>query len=158
MSKNQTNRVGRPSKYQKIHDNLDQIEKLAIHGFTNAEIADFFGIHIDTFCEYQKKYPEFSETLKNGKALADTKVMDSLFHRACGYSHSEEKIFCHNGEVIRAETTKHYPPDTTAIIYWLRNRRRWLDNNTEIESEKEHDLSEFAEILRNRYNGNGDVK
>ena len=45
------------------------------------------------------------------------------YHRAMGYSHPEEKIFCSkDGEVTRVMTTRHYPPDTTAFIYWTKNR------------------------------------
>jgi hypothetical protein len=41
--------------------------------------------------------------------------------------------------------TEHYPPDTTACIFWPKNRRRdkWRDKH-----EIEHDVSEdFAEKL-----------
>ena len=42
---------------------------------------------------------------------------------------STEKIFCSRGKVIRVETVEHYPPDTTAMIFWLKNRQpdRWRD-------------------------------
>lgn len=52
-----------------------------------------------------------------------------LFQRAVGYSHPEEKVFQYNGEIITHMITKHYPPDTQAAQFWLRNRQpeRWKE-------------------------------
>ena len=56
-------------------------------------------------------------------------MADKLYQRACGYSHQSEKIFNNQGEVIRAECTEHYAPDTGAIALWLKNRqpKKWRD-------------------------------
>ena len=62
---------------------------------------------------------------------ADADVAASLYHRAMGYSHPEDKIFLHEGKVVRAQTTRHYPPDTGAAMAWLKNRQGlyWRDNH-----------------------------
>ena len=63
------------------------------------------------------------ELIRQGKLEADSNVAQSLYHRATGYSHPDEKIMQHKGEVVRVPTTKHYPPDTQAMGLWLKNRR-----------------------------------
>jgi hypothetical protein len=121
----ETNRPGRPTKYRP--EMAEQAEKLCRLGATDAEIADFFEVAESTVNNWKDAHPEFSEALKKGKALADAEVADKLYRRALGYSHDEEKLFLSEGQVIRAATVKHYPPDTTACIFWLKNRQsgRW---------------------------------
>lgn len=117
---------GRPSKYQAI--SLAQVEKLAGYNLKDEEIADVLEICYATLRNY-KKNPDFLAALKKGKDKADNYVVGSLFHRAIGYTHPEEQVFCYRGQIIRAKTFKHYPPDTIACIFWLKNRRRdeWRD-------------------------------
>lgn len=61
--------------------------------------------------------------------MADAKVVASLYKRANGYSHPALDIRTVDGEVVETEYTKHYPPDTVACIFWLKNRRPdlWRD-------------------------------
>lgn len=122
--------VGRPTKYRP--DMADQAEKLCKLGATDAELAEFFEVHEDTVNEWKRVHPEFSESIKRGKTLADAEVADRLYQRALGYSHAAEKVFCSEGVVTRADTIAHYPPDTTAAIFWLKNRQsaKWRDKAT----------------------------
>jgi hypothetical protein len=76
---------------------------------------------------WKGSHPEFLEFLKNGKQVADANVAQALYHRALGYSHHEEKLFQYEGDVIRADTIRHYPPDTGAAFIWLKNRAGWRD-------------------------------
>ena len=55
--------------------------------------------------------------------MADELVEASLFRRATGYSHPEEKVFFNQGEIITHPITKYYPPDTQDAMFWLRNRQ-----------------------------------
>lgn len=121
------NKGGRPSKFNGI--DLDQVKILVKAGMTDEQMAKFFGVNTDTWYEWKKVHPAFSEALKDWKAEADGKVEASLYERARGYSHPEEKIFCNNGEIVRTTTTKHYPPDPTSMIFWLKNRQpeKWRD-------------------------------
>lgn len=121
------NQGGRPSKFTSI--NLEQVRKLASKGFTDEEMADFFGVVIKTWHNWKKEHPEFFEQLKDWKAAADEKVERSLFERATGYQHPDTEFFNNKGVIISQETVKYYPPDPTAAIFWLKNRRPgdWKD-------------------------------
>lgn len=118
---------GRPPKY---HDKVpEQALKLCRLGATDKELADFFGVKEATINQWKLDHPAFSDSLKEGKYLADAEVASKLFKRATGYSHPEDKIFNDNGSAMVVPTMKHYPPDTTACIFWLKNRQpaKWRD-------------------------------
>ena len=127
MDKNGKFKVGRPSKYDKI--DLAQVEKLAGMGLTEEQIASVIDIHRDTLIEYKKQYPEFSDILKRGKEKTDLQIVKSLYQRAIGYKHPELYITQYKGKIITKKITKHYPPDTGAICFWLKNRQpdKWKD-------------------------------
>lgn len=113
---------GRPTKYNGKHTD-ELVFKLSLLGLIDRQMADVIGITESTFNDWKHKHPSFSESIKNGKDSADAQVAKSLYQRANGYSHTDEKIFCHEGEVIRVPIIKHHPPDTTAMIFWLKNRQ-----------------------------------
>lgn len=92
-------------------------------GATDEELADFFEVSQTTVDNWKIKHPDFLGSLRQGKIEADSRVAQSLYERALGYEHPEEKIVQLRGEVVRVPTTKHYPPDTQAAALWLKNRR-----------------------------------
>lgn len=121
--------AGRPTNYRKEY--AEQAYKLCLLGAKDSDLADFFHVSEQTINTWKQKQPKFLESLKEGKDAADANVADRLYQRAMGYSHPEEKIFQHNGKIVRAGTTKHYPPDSTAAIFWLKNRQKhnWRDRH-----------------------------
>lgn len=116
---------GRPTKYKAEYG--EQVFKLCLLGATDEQLADFFGVVVQTIHNWAEKHPAFLEARRRGKLEADANVAHSLYQRALGYSHPEEKIFHEKGRVTRADTTKHYPPDTAAAFIWLKNRAGWRD-------------------------------
>lgn len=98
-------------------------------GLSNDQMAELLDIDRATFYRWLKDNSEFCDASKSGKAIVDGKVERSLFERACGYEHLSEEIFCKDGEITRADTIKKYPPDSTAAIFWLKNRQpdKWRD-------------------------------
>lgn len=124
---------GRPSKFNII--NKDQMKKLALAGWDDSMIADFFSINPDTLYEWKKKNKEFSEALKSWKAEADLKVERSLYESACGFRTKCKKAFVVSDgrdsgshvELIEEEVV--FPPNATSIIFWLKNRQPkiWRD-------------------------------
>lgn len=119
--------AGRPTKYKPEY--VKQAQKLVQLGATDAELADFFQVTISTISLWKVKHAEFSEALKLGKEVADKRVEESLYHRALGYAHEEVDIRVVNGVLVETPLIKHYPPDTTAAIFWLKNRKpaEWRD-------------------------------
>lgn len=118
---------GRPSKFKPEFERL--VMAMAELGATDEQMAKALEVTERTFNNWKKSKPEFFHSLKTAKQVADEAVERSLFQRATGYSHPEEKIFCDKGDIVRAETVKHFAPDTTACIFWLKNRRPddWRD-------------------------------
>jgi hypothetical protein len=118
---------GRPSLYKPEY--VVQAKKLCLLGATDRELADFFKVSEQTLNTWKAQHPEFLESLKVGKEQADQRVERSLYQRAVGYSHPDVHVSNFQGDVTLTPITKHYPPETTAGIFWLKNRRpeEWRD-------------------------------
>jgi len=116
--------IGRPTEYDPAF--VGQVQKLCLLGATDADIADFFGVTDRTIYRWKAKYEDFCQAIKTGKAECDERVERSLYHRSVGYTFDAEKVFA-NGR--RMAVKEHVPPDTTAMIFWLKNRRPdlWRD-------------------------------
>ena len=119
------NKGGRPTKYRA--DYAEQVYKLCLLGATDEQIADFFDVAVSTVFKWVDEHPKFSEARRNGKLAADANVAEALYHRALGFEHEEEKIFQYEGDPVRVQTRKKYPPDTAAAFIWLKNRAGWRD-------------------------------
>ena len=100
-------------------------------GFTIENLAELFKVDSATIYRWEQKHPEFYETILNARDKFDTEnVVVALRERATGYKHEETLFFSSNGVVTDERTViKQYPPDTTAAIFWLKNRdrTRWKD-------------------------------
>lgn len=118
---------GRPSLYKPEY--VEQAKKLCLLGATDRELADFFKVSEQTLNSWKTQHPEFLESLKVGKDQADQRVERSLYQRAVGYSHPDVHVSNFQGMVTLTPITKHYPPETTAGIFWLKNRKpeEWRD-------------------------------
>ena len=129
-------------KYQEWlqQDNLTMIEGWARQGLTNEQIAKNIGVNADTFYTWLKKYPEISESLKKGKAPVDFEVENALYKRAVGFDYEEiETIEEEVDGVFKTRvkrTLRTALPDTSAIIFWLKNRKpeQWRKLNPVVEN------------------------
>lgn len=123
--------AGRPTDYRDAY--CDGAKKLALLGATDAEMADFFGVDVRTLYRWKNAHEEFCQALKVGKEIADERVERSLFHRAIGYEQEAVKIFMPSGaeKPVYAKYVERIAPDTTAAIFWLKNRRpsEWRDKS-----------------------------
>lgn len=125
------------SKYEtNVKDKLLLVEAWARNGLTDEQIAKNLGISKDTFYKYKKEHIDFSDSLKRGKEVIDIEVENALLKRALGYNYNEvTKELCKDKEtgeetlVVTKVVTKEVIPDTTAQIFWLKNRKpgEWRD-------------------------------
>lgn len=124
--------MARPSKYKP--EFASQAAKLCKLGATDAQLADFFQVAVSTVNLWKVEHKEFSESIKVPKGEADQRVEQSLYLRAMGYEHDEVDIRVIGGELVKTDIRKFYPPDTTAAIFWLKNRKpaEWRDK-TDVE-------------------------
>lgn len=116
------NKMGRPSKFDPKM--IPMVEKLCKLGATDLEVADFFDVSYTTFKTWLHVYPDLLAVLKVAKEEANDRVKMSLYRKATGYSFDAVKIFMHEGKVIYAPYREHVPPDTTAMIFWSKNRMK----------------------------------
>lgn len=134
MSAKAARKPGRPSDY--LPEYADQAAKLCRLGATDAELAAFFKDE-RTINRWKVDHPDFCQALKDGKLISDMEVADRLYQRAKGFEFIDEQAFkvkCteyENGkkvieyeEVEVVKLNRVVPPDTTAGIFWLKNRRK----------------------------------
>lgn len=131
--------MSRPSKYDPVITPVLG-RALAREGHTDEEIAIRLEppVSVATMNRWKVEHPEFRESLNEGKAIIDARVEEGLLQRALGYTVTETRLEAkaddsgkpmRGGKVIK--TTRQVSPDTTACIYWLKNRRpdKWRDRN-----------------------------
>jgi len=138
--------VGRPTRYKKEYN--EKAFKLSLLGAIDTDIADLFEVNPDTIYEWKKKHLEFSESIKRGKLIADANVAERLYERAIGYQYQETKVEVDDkGKTIKKTiTTKTLAPDTTAQIFWLKNRQKenWRDSSSIDHTNNGKQFEEFS--------------
>ena len=122
-------------------DGLRRVEGWARDGLSDKQICINIGITQETFYQWSKSYPSFSEAVKKGKAPVDIEVENALLKRALGYKYEEiteeyDGRDFKKGEAKKPKSvkrvTKEVAPDVGAIAFWLKNRRpdKWRDRPT----------------------------
>ncbi len=96
------------------------------------EASNKANIARSTHYKWMNEDPEYKKEVEiiNEEAIdyAEGKLMALIK----GYSHKEDKIFQYEGSPVVVPTVKHYPPDTTAVIYFLKNmgrKRGWNEKD-----------------------------
>ena len=121
------------SKYKPEYDQLAY--NYGLLGATDKQLAEFFGVTETTINNWKNDHPSFFESLNQSKSQADAMVAQSLYHRALGYSCVETKIATYEGQITDTkDVVKHYPPDSTSAIFWLKNRqpKLWRDKTESV--------------------------
>ncbi|MFC5773701.1 MULTISPECIES: hypothetical protein [Ectobacillus] len=108
-------------KYQEwlTKEGLLLIEGWARDGLTDEQIAKNMGIAVKTLYNWKNSHMPILQALKKGKEVVDREVENALLKRALGYQY-EEVTYEMGVEVKRV--CKEVTPDTTALIFWLKNR------------------------------------
>lgn len=109
-------------------EGLLKISGWARDGLIDEQIATNVGVSYSTFKEWKKRFPDFSAALKKGKDVVDREVENALYKSAVGFIYEEEAV-TNAGDVVRVK--KYSKPNTTAQIFWLKNRKRnqWTDKS-----------------------------
>lgn len=138
-------------------DKLLLLEAWARDGLTDGQIAENMGINVRTLYNWKKKSIPIFQSLKVGKEVADIEVENALRKKALGFREIEKTVTTRktveydNGKRVReitepvvTEVEKYYPPDTTAGIFWLKNRKpeQWRDKQ-----EQKVDPTEAVKII-----------
>lgn len=153
----------------KYHDwltpeGLLKIQGWARDGLTDKEIAKEIGISKQTFYDWQKKYPDFSDSIKKNKEVADRSVEDALFRKATGYKTKEiirerqwNRTTGQYELVTVKEVEKDVAPDTTAQIFWLKNRKpeTWRDKR-EVLTDGSADARDIDELTNRIFDADDD--
>ena len=120
-------KAGRPTLYDpKYAPLVTRALRLNKH-LTDPDLAELLDVSIGSIARWKVKYPEFREAINAGKDGADEHVAVSLYRRATGYSHPDVDIRVikdekGNQKIVKTPIIKHYPPDTVAALFWLKNR------------------------------------
>lgn len=137
------------------------LEAWARDGLFDDQIAKNMGVSEATLYNYKRQYPEIANAFKKGKEVVDIEVENALFKKALGYNAVVMKAFklkdiiYENGKKVSeterieyAEEEVHIPADTTAQIFWLKNRKRmqWRDK-VEYSSDS-GEISKLDELLK----------
>lgn len=122
-----SSKMGRPTKYKPEY--VEIARGMAKLGATLQELADALGVSISSVKLWISQYDDFSAAVRVGREVSDNRVEESLYNRAMGYSHEETDIRVIDGQIVETKVVKYYPPDATAMIFWLKNRRPgdWKD-------------------------------
>ena len=138
-------------------DKLLLLEAWARNGLTDEQIAGNMGINVRTLYNWKKKSVRIFQSLKVNKELADIEVENALRKKALGFRETEQTVSMRktveseNGTRVREvtepvvmESERSYPPDTTAQIFWLKNRKpeQWRDKQ-----EQKVDMTEAVKII-----------
>ena len=136
------------SKWPTVEGKLLLVEAWCRDGLIEADIAHNLGISLTTLKDYKNKYPSLMAALKKGKEVADIEVENALFKRATGYfiTLNKQKV-TKDGDVIDITEEVYITPDTTAQIFWLKNRKKaeWRDKH-EVEKTVEVKVPMLEEI------------
>lgn len=143
------------AKYEKWleQEGLLLIEGWARDGLTDEQIAGNMGVSRSTLNEWKKKHPDIQDSLKRGKEIVDRQVENALLKRALGYEYEEIKEKYEFGELSeRTVTKKQVVPDTTAQIFWLKNRKSkdWRDKQERLDNTAEDNdmVKQFVEGMK----------
>lgn len=134
-------------EYWLTPEGLLKLEGWARDGLTDEQIAENMGISRSTLNAWKDKYSDISDTLKKGKEVVDRQVENALLKRALGYKYDEVTV---EGGVETKRVTKEVVPDTTAQIFWLKNRKResWADRqNIELSQPIDESVKEMEEYF-----------
>ncbi len=133
--------------YWLTEEGLVLLEGWARDGLTDEQIAHNMGINVKTLYRWKDKYGQICQSLKKGKEVVDIIVENALLKRVLGYEYKEVKTETDSDGYTKTTVIEKYEkPDTTAQIFWLKNRRpdKW---RSKVEVEDRTALEKLDKLL-----------
>lgn len=123
------------------------------------------GITAKTLYEWENRFSEIRDALKRGKAPVDFEVENALLKRALGFEYEEimrevediptNKTDSEGNTIYKQKKhvrkiKKYIPPEPTAMIFWLKNRKpeQWKDKREQVVSTKDGILADLISGLK----------
>jgi len=152
---------GRPTKYQEEYN--EQARKLCLLGATDKDLADFFNVNADTIYEWKKVHEKFSESISQGKIIADMEVADALYKGTKDRIVVEQQAFKikvgqYEEQIEVVDVEKVIPADFRNQQFWLKNRspKNWRDKQEIGQTDKDgNDVVPTVTVFRIPDNGRG---
>lgn len=111
-------------------DGLNKLRGYARNGLTDEQIASKIGISRQTLSRWKNDHPAIKDALAKSKEIFDNCAEEALYGLVTGYYITETKTTTSEfNDPVTVTITKYIKPDTTALIFWLQNRRpfQWRD-------------------------------
>ena len=123
--------------------------------FPLVDVASKMGITVQTLRKWKKKYPEIAEAINETKEVLDYKIENALVKKALGYKATDVRTLISppdkdgNRKIRVEKIEREIPPDTTAIMAWLNNRKpdQWKRNRDNILQTKDEDKNITVNII-----------
>lgn len=139
-------------EYWLTPEGLLKLEGWARDGLTDEQIAENMGINKATLYRWKEKYCDICDTLKRGKEVVDLQVENALLKRALGYEYEEVSKKYESGTLTEKKVIKkQVVPDTTAQIFWLKNRQpdKWKDKqDVQVSGELKEEQTKLDDLIR----------
>lgn len=142
---------GRPRQYEERFNKMAFVA-CSEGGFIDKSLGKLFGVSDRTINRWKKDYPEFCQSIKSGKDIANCNTAEnSMFKIVNGFSYNEtfkksvtvkdkegnpiinNKTGCVKTKMVTVKTIrKTVAPNQKAGEFWLRNRdpERWPNKQT----------------------------
>jgi len=123
---------GRPTAYRAQYATM--VFGFAVAGYTDKEMAGFFGVCEKTFNNWKLKHTKFLQSIEAGKMPANGKAAARVFDLVMGYTRPAVKIFQHEGESFEHTYLEYFPPDPGTVRFFMKNRMpdKWKDKHEQV--------------------------
>lgn len=130
---------------------LEKVANWAACGCSNEQIARNMGINARTLQRWIEKHSQICQAIKKGRARSIEAIENALFKNAIGDVYEETEVVetLKDGSTRSKVTRKRMKPDTTAQIFYLKNRApdRWSDRKDLSIDDMREQQARFAELL-----------